>query len=1133
MNQGVIGSKLGVVALVLIAALSMGAVCAFGQAISGDLVGTVFDKSGAVIPNATVTAVNVATNVKTTTTTTASGEYRFANLLVGNYDLTVAASGFTTTAVRRLAVELNKTATANITLEIGQVATTVEVSGAAPLIDTTTAQVETTYEPRQAQDIPAATVGLGVLNLSLLQAGVASTGGLGAGTGPAVGGQRPRNNNFTVEGVDNNDKVVTGPLIYVPNDAVSNFSVLQNQFSPEFGHSTGGQFNQVVQSGTSSFHGRVYDYLQNRDFNAVDTSLSNQGTLKNPRYDNNRFGGQVGGPILKDKLFFFASYEQQPIGQAATPGSPLLAPTSAGYSTLLGLSGISNTNVTTLQKYAQAPTACAPGQVACPASGTVNVIGTPIEVGILPVVAPNWSNFKALTTSMDYNISDKDQLRGRYIYNKQNFIDTAAALPVFYTTIPYFWHLFALSEYHQFTPMISNELRLGFNRTGNNWGVPNIKFPGLDAFPNLTIDNLGGINVGPAPNNPQYSTQNLYQLLDNLSWVKGNHTLKFGIEGRKYISPQLFIQRSRGDYEWSTLDRYARDLVPDGIAQRSVGSVGYNGNQYGIFWYANDVWKIRPNLSVNLGVRYEYTSTPYGWTQQKLNSISNVPGLITFDSPRAPKTNFMPRVGFAWSPGTSGNTSIRGGFGMGYDVLYDNIGTLSRPPQIGSTIDCTGGGPPCSSVGFLANGGIPPGGGTGITILDQETARATTSSYLPNDVKYPYSLQWNLGVQHVFAKDYTAEVRYVGTRGADLNVQSIINYVNIVTPTNSVPTFVQRPSQTTIDALPVAVWGPATTQYKYGDQPGTLYYQYIDMQDGWGMNLDPTYYNAGFRYPITGFMPWGASTYHGLQNQLTRRMSNGLQFQAAYTWSHAIDNSTADFFSTIVSPRRPQEFRNLPSERSNSILDHRHRLTLSAIYDMPFFKKHSNWFARNFLGNYELAPVFTYETGGWGTVQSGLDSNLNGDSAPDRAIFNPAGVPGTGSDVTPLETSAASPWGAGYVVGYLADNPTAQYIVAGEGVATNSSRNTLKLRPINTWDITLLKRIAITERYRFEFAAQLFNAFNHPNWVPGSLNQITSISRTSQGQRNNFIPSKPNFNDPMASWPSNARTMQFSLKFIF
>jgi hypothetical protein len=262
-------------------------------------------------------------------------------------------------------------------------------------------------------------------------------------------------------------------------------------------------------------------------------------------------------------------------------------------------------------------------------------------------------------------------------------------------------------------------------------------------------------------------------------------------------------------------------------------------------------------------------------------------------------------------------------------------------------------------------------------------------------------------------------------------------------------------------------------------------------------------------------------------------MADGLQFQAAYTWSHAIDNSTADFFSTIVSPRRPEDFRNLPSERSNSILDHRHRFTLSAIYDMPFFKKHSNWFARNFLGNYEFAPVFVYETGGWGTVQSGMDSNLNGDPAPDRAIFNPAGVPGTGSDITDLVTSAASPFGAGYTVGYVADNPNAQYIAAGYGALANSSRNTLHLNPINSWDMTLLKRIAITERYKVEFAAQLFNAFNHPNWVPGSLNTVNSVSRTGQGERNNFIPYATNFNTPQTSWPSNARTMQFYMKFIF
>ncbi len=209
-------------------------------------------------------------------------------------------------------------------LEPGASTETVEVSGEAPIIDTTTTQLQTTYEGKTLQDLPIANLGvstngqnLGVLNLSLLDAGVGSTGGLGAGTGPSIGGQRPRNNNFTVEGVDNNDKGVTGPLIYVPPDAVSNFSVLQNQFSPEFGHSTGGQFNITVESGTNSFHGRVYEYFQNRNLNAVDTILANQGIFSNPRYDNNRFGGQLGGPIFKNKLFFFANFEYNPVGLAA------------------------------------------------------------------------------------------------------------------------------------------------------------------------------------------------------------------------------------------------------------------------------------------------------------------------------------------------------------------------------------------------------------------------------------------------------------------------------------------------------------------------------------------------------------------------------------------------------------------------------------------------------------------------------------------------------------------------------------------------------------------------------------------------------------------------------------------------
>jgi len=233
------------------------------QVISGDLVGTIYDKTGAVVPNATVEAVNVDTNVKTTTQANTLGEYRLNNLPAGIYDISASAANFATTKIDRVRVELNKVETLPITLEVRSSVSTVEVLGASQALDTTTSQVSTTFEEKQMADLPAASQGLGVLNLSLLSAGVASSGGIGAGVGPSVGGQRPRNNNFTIEGVDNNDKSVTGPLVTVPNDAVAEFTMLQNDFSPEYGHSSGGQFNQVIKSGTNSFHGTTYLYSQN------------------------------------------------------------------------------------------------------------------------------------------------------------------------------------------------------------------------------------------------------------------------------------------------------------------------------------------------------------------------------------------------------------------------------------------------------------------------------------------------------------------------------------------------------------------------------------------------------------------------------------------------------------------------------------------------------------------------------------------------------------------------------------------------------------------------------------------------------------------------------------------------------
>ena len=1086
---------------VLFAAATLLTTPAAAQLTSGDLTGTVLDATGAAIPNATVTALNAATGQKFSTTTTGTGSYRLNNLPVGNYDLTATAGGFTTATLKAVAVELNKAATANITLQVGQVTSTVEVQEAATTIDTTTAQVENTFTTKETQDLPVASVGLGVLNLSLLGSGVASSGGVGAGTGPSVGGQRPRNNNFTIEGIDNNSKSVTGPLVGVPNDAVAEFTVLQNQFAPEYGHSSGGQFNTIVRSGTNEFHGRVYDYLQNRDLNAVNQSLANSDIRSNPRYDNNRLGAAVGGPIKKNKLFYFGNYEYNPIGQAATPAAPIEVPTAQGYSTLASIPGIYQTNLNIFKQYVPA----APKQ-----DDTVSVGGVSVPVGVLPIAAPNFQNNYAAVAAIDYTLSDNDQLRGRYIYNKNSGIDTASALPAFYLQVPTTYYLVTLTEYHNFSPTLTNEFRLGYNRYNNTTPAGDFKWPGLDVFPTIDIDELNLSNFGPDGNAPQFGIQNLYQITDNVSWTKGAHTFKFGFDGRKYISPQSFTQRARGEYDYSTLERFLLDLSPDSLSERSLGNVIYYGDQVALYPYVNDTWKLRPNFTLNLGLRYEFTSVPYSQRLQPLNAIANTPGVMVFNEPKAQYKNFAPRVGIAYSPGNSGRTSIRAGFGMAYDVLYDNIGILSLPPELSTTIDTD---LSVTTQHFLQTGGIPPNAAS-TGALSRADAIANTANYIP-DQKLPYSVQWNFGVQHVFGKDYTFEARYLGTRGVHLNVQQRVNVQDRVDLQHYLPTYMQAPDAATLASLP----------YTLGD---------LNKRP----RITPQFLAAGFTTNIVEFSPIGNSIYHGLALQLDKRFSQGLQFKGAYTWSHTIDDSTADFFTTYVTPRRAQDFQNLRADRASSALDRRHRFTWTMIYDVPWFKN-SNWFAKNIIGNWEIAPLYIYESPEYADVQSGVDSNLNGDSAGDRAIVNKNGTPGTGSGVTPLgRDGQVLKAGNPGIVAYVAVNPNAQYIQAAlgalpTGLSSGAGRNTIATRPINNWDATFLKRFYFTERMHIELLGQFLNLFNHPQFTPGILDQVNSIGQTGTGVRSYLNPANKAFNNPEVTFGSNPRTIQVAAKFIW
>jgi hypothetical protein len=438
---------------------------------------------------------------------------------------------------------------------------------------------------------------------------------------------------------------------------------------------------------------------------------------------------------------------------------------------------------------------------------------------------------------------------------------------------------------------------------------------------------------------------------------------------------------------------------------------------------------------------------------------------------------------------------------MAYDVIFDNVGSTAYPPQLSSTYDAVDY-PNLFKTPLLANGGIRPGSLPGGSNLNRADAQASTSSYLP-DQKLPYSISWNFGVQHVFHTNYTLESRYMGTRGVHLIVQNRLNRQNKVTPDRSLPTYLQAPSQGQLDSLP---WTLAKIN---------AFSNYV-----------PSYANAGFNgSSIVGFMPWGNSIYHGWANQLTRRFSRGLQMVAAYTWSHNIDDSTATHFSTLLTPRRPQDFRNLRGERSSSALDRRQRVTLSWVYEVPFLAHSTSWAAKNLIGNWRLVGTYTAESGELATAQSGTDSNLNGDSAPDRTIVNPAGNANVGSDVTTLKNNA------GDTVGYLAKNPNARYIKAGQGALANAGRNTVPMPGINNFDVSLGKKFNFTEKKLFEIRADFSNLFNHAQYTAGAVN---SVRLTTQTSNNVFLlPSNAQFQNWSGNFPSNSRSIQLVAKSVF
>lgn len=1126
-----------------------------GQVTTGTVRGSVLDPQNAAVQNAKVTITRKSTKTTATTQTSDSGQFEFNNLaLADDYEVIIEAQSFKTLTLSNVKVLLNQVTDLSAQLEVGGIGETVTVTaGGTELVDTTTNTLSKSFSDRQVVEFAQTNVGGafggGVNNLALIAPNVTSSGGVGVGSGGSIGGQRPRNNNFMVDGVDNNRKDITGPQIYVSPEVVQEFSLLQNQFSAEFARSNGGQFLTVTKSGTNDYHGSLYGFFRNRYLNALDARQIEEGFVRQrdvpgtqfmPRFDFFRGGGNLGGPVYlpkfgegppdlwsgKNKLFFFGSYERLHTGTAAIPAG-ITALTSSALATVAGTPGVSATNLGVYRDFVPVAAINNAGAInfcsvrpdingTCPAGNTVAL---PVGTIELPP-QPQFTKQNNFLLNIDFIQSPDTNHHARW-NSTDNYGVTLAGLPLFNEPTPAKQRLLSYTLVHNFTQNISNETRLAYRRSDLSFPVTtNFRFPGLDtSFPNIGLQDLG-IDIGPPANNPQTGIENSYQVVNNLTYLRGNHTFKFGGDFRNIISPQTFTQRGRGDYQYTDSTLYFYDLAPDFTAQRSVGDVVYYGNQKILYAFAQDDWRVRPNFTLNLGVNYSYQQMPKGTELQALNAIASVPGLIDFHAPKAQTKNFGPRVGFAYSPdytdgllgrlfGSAGKTSIRAGFSMAYDYIFDNLYILALPPQAQQTIDVTG---PPHTPNFLASGGIPnvliPAGN------DPAAARAATGAFIP-DQEVPYSLTWTGSLQRQIGEDWAVEFRYLGTRGIHLLTQNRINRrATASEELGFLPTYLSAPTQAQLDALPLTL-----TQ--------------INARS----NFVPAYEAAGFTNPgsVVGFLSNGNSTYHGASAQLIRRFAKGFQLNAAYTWSHLIDDTTAEVFSTVLSPRRVEDFQDLSRDRADSALDRRHRFVTSFIYELPMFATHQNRWVRGILGGYSFAGTFTAESGERATVLSGIDSNGNGDAAADRAIRNPNGARGTGSTVTALTNSA------GQIVAYLADDPNAEYIRTGLGALSNSARNTLQLPGINNLDFSIFKNFHFGENRRVQVRADFFNAFNHPQYIPGSPNDIQPVNTTAVGQVNTITaatisagnPGAATFNRADKVFSSNPRTIQLALRFDF
>src|ERR1051325_3229581 len=687
------------------------------QVTGGSVTGTVADAQGGVVANATVNLLAKQRGQTLTTQTTGTGQFNFPNVAVGDYTISIEQTGFAT-LTKDVRVELNQVTTVDATLQAAGVSASINVAATSDaVVETDSSQLSRSFDTRQVLNLPV----FGNQNaLALLSANVAERSAGVVGSGGTVGGTRPRGNSFNVDGVDNNDAGVTGPVITTIQDSIQEFSLLTNNYNAEFGAGSGGQFNTITKGGTNEFHGSGFYYVQREGFTApsptekqlLRTPVAAGGIERKPLFRDHRYGGTLGGPILKNKLFFFGAFERE-TNTSAAGTAQYFAPTSAGLTQIAALPGASAYIVNLLRE----------NLTLAPVSDQLfNVLGTPIPFGSVTIALPAGARQNLMQINIDYLPNSNNQFRYRFSYQKlraeQSGGEFIGSDPRFNNLLAFDARLFSMTWVRTINSNLVNDMRLSYRRSVTDYPLKNSQY---NDFPNI-VDLSTSIDIGPNGSLPQGTpVDNYYQMFDAVTYTRGNHTFKFGGEARRLITTTVFLARSRGDYWYTDFDQLIRDLPAEEVNLRGVGEPSFVGNQWNFFGFGQDDWKITPNLTLNLGLRYEYSSLPRSARLQALNAISNVPGVIEFATPKTDKNNFAPRIGFAYAPvgtsslgrfffGTGGQSALRANFAVTYYTNFQNLPERALPPQVQTELNF---GSASAVFGlnpngpFLQNGGLP------------------------------------------------------------------------------------------------------------------------------------------------------------------------------------------------------------------------------------------------------------------------------------------------------------------------------------------------------------------------------------------------------------------------------------------